>query len=571
MLSKYQLVSKLYDGKTLLGYRLLTDNGVEYDEDLINVKLLAKRGQIIGITVDKRGNLHSDGTIDMRKLPRVSIFKSNLSTLVTGGNIKSLYDSISNYRPRYCFNKLKQYLDNPTDKVCTVYGLRRTGKTVLLLQSINYLNYKDCVYISLNKSDKSINLLKVLNDCYSKGIKYVFIDEITVLDDLLYFIQTLADNYVKRGMHIVISGTDSYLLGIASNGVLYNRCVIIKTTYVSFKEYNYLLGTTDIKDYIHYGGVLNRDAFYDINSMHQYMTTAISDNIQHSVEVVGRNKFGKLYDLISLGLFRRCLEAAIQHTNEELTISVLIENFKSKDIGSVKQMLGDSIDFSRLDIGGIAEQLRYYLHYSNINKTDNDSVVNNLMSEYYDTFVNILRALNLIVCVKHFIDRKVSDNILFTLPGLRYNQLKEALSSFVNNDSFQNISKRDRVLILDKLEQDIYGQLSEQVVLLELLLQYGYDKIYKFNGLQGEEIDCIVEVSDTEIDLIEIKLSDKVVSNQYKHLINVAFNKRIAEILGYTIRKRIVVYSGVDQKTKDTTDIDYININSFLLNTKMYL
>lgn len=568
---KYKLIARLYENNILSGYRLLdVFNGNEIDEDINRVKIYARQGLIDGVNVDKYGDLHGSKGTDLRRIKRDNIFINDISTYEENDDIRNRYKQFAKFKKRYVFKTIEKYLHSNTNKVCAIYGLRRTGKTVLLIQSIDYLNYNSCAYISLNKKDRSIDLFRKLNDCYKKGIKYVFIDEITVLDDILSFIQTLSDNYASKGMHIIISGTDSYILNIASKNALYNRCEMIRTTYVSFEEFNYLLGKTEIKDYIHYGGVLNRDSFYDIDSMHEYLSTAIVDNIQHSVEVSGREIYGKLHDLISLGLFKRCIELSIQHSNEELAAIVMAKEFKSKEIGSVKDLLSRTLNISELlDLDTITEQIRYYLRISSMGDNQDENL--NMISEYYDTVIAILKELNLVVFAKQYLHKKQNESIIFTLPGLRYNQLKETILAFIHDERFQDLSKKDRSNIINKMESDVYGQLAEQTVMLHLINTFGYNNAYKFKGVSSEEIDCIVEFNNY-IDLIEVKWSNKDVDDQCNHLLNKEFNNLIESIIGCKVKKRIVLYRGKSlEKRIDGYRISYVNINSFLINCRKYL
>ena len=349
------------------------------------------------VGINNKGKLHNiSKLLDLRKLNHRQIYKNKLSTFLVGEALKKECSKAALYNTRYCFNTLINYISGTSNKVFMIYGLRRTGKTTIIHQAINYLGYIGCAYISLNKNDKSIDLLETLDYCLNSGYKYVFIDEITELNDILYFIATLADKYVTLGMKIIISGADSYKLALASNSALYDRYEGVKTTYISFKEYNMLLGATDIEKYIELGGVLKQDAFYNESETHKYLTTSISENIEHTIDMVGRQQFGKLHDLIGMGLFKRYLELAIQHTNEELTANIIAEEYKSRDVGSVKQLLESTLDLDPLlELDDITEQIRYALRVSNIG---GDSESNRHMAEeFFDTFIDIFNALDLVV------------------------------------------------------------------------------------------------------------------------------------------------------------------------------
>lgn len=573
----YKIVDKVYDGKIFYGYGLYDlESNREFDADINSVKIYVAQGWVQDVGINNKGKLHNiSKLLDLRKLNHRQIYKNKLSTFLVGEALKKECSKAALYNTRYCFNTLINYISGTSNKVFMIYGLRRTGKTTIIHQAINYLGYIGCAYISLNKNDKSIDLLETLDYCLNSGYKYVFIDEITELNDILYFIATLADKYVTLGMKIIISGADSYKLALASNSALYDRYEGVKTTYISFKEYNMLLGATDIEKYIELGGVLKQDAFYNESETHKYLTTSISENIEHTIDMVGRQQFGKLHDLIGMGLFKRYLELAIQHTNEELTANIIAEEYKSRDVGSVKQLLESTLDLDPLlELDDITEQIRYALRVSNIG---GDSESNRHMAEeFFDTFIDIFNALDLVVYSKHYYvhsNRKMSENehIIFTLAGLRFNQLKETIIAFMKDAKFQGLSKNDRNIIKNKLISDVYGQLAEQLILVELMASFGKERVYKLNDFRGREIDCVVEVNDSEIDLIEVKWNDKCIKQQCNNLVNHEFVELIEERTGYKIRNRIVIYRGENtNKFLDDYIIHYININKFLLDTHKY-
>ena len=556
--SIYKLIGKLYHGGELVGYRLMNIvTSSEHDMSLSEVRLLASQNMIQGVLLNSKGSLRGTSGTDLRKVPRISVYKGNLSTFELEYNIQEKFHPSLKLRKRYCFARLWDYLNKDSNsKICLIYGLRRTGKTVMMLQAIQNLGYKFCAYISLNYNDKSRELLHSLDYCYNKGIKYVFIDEITALEDVLRFIQTLSDNYAMRGMHIVVAGTDSYLLKIASKNVLYDRYFLIRTSYISYSEYGYLLGTGSISEYIHYGGVLNKDAFYDVDSMHRYMDTAVGDNIAHSVYAAGRRVFGRFYDIIDEGMFKRYLELAVQYTNEDLSVGILKKEFMSKDLGSVRQLLLSRFDLDDMRVVTLGE-----------NYSRNTALV----EEHFDTFKGILSGLDLIVYINHYLGNKRSEDILFTMVGLRYNQLIEVFNALISDDKFIDLSVEDKKLILSRLRNDVYGQLAEQVVLLEMLNRFGMKNVCKFNGTAGEEIDCVVTLNNGLI-LIEVKWSKSVVQHQCTHLLNNEFNGLIEKVIGYRVKKRMVVYRGNSKVvTFNGIKIYYVNIELFLSDISNYI
>lgn len=64
----------------------------------------------------------------------VSSFETNV---ITGSALFEMTKSVKNWQKRESFEKLQEYLlSYEYDRVCLVYGLRRTGKTTMLRQAI---------------------------------------------------------------------------------------------------------------------------------------------------------------------------------------------------------------------------------------------------------------------------------------------------------------------------------------------------------------------------------------------------------------------------------------------------
>lgn len=154
--------------------------------------------------------------------------------------------------PCDCFTQIQEYLYSDTlDKVCLVYGLRRTGKTTMLRQCLYEMkegDFKRSVYIKATFTDTMAALNKDLKQLRELGIKYVFIDEVTLISDFIDSAAILSDIYSAMGMKIVLSGTDSLGFWLAVHEELYDRAVMVHTTYIPFSEHSRLLGIMD-QDY----------------------------------------------------------------------------------------------------------------------------------------------------------------------------------------------------------------------------------------------------------------------------------------------------------------------------------
>ena len=204
---------------------------------------------------------------------------------------KFVEDALNNdFKERFILKDLHAYMTSSNDrKVCCLYGLRRTGKTIMALQEIKKLDdYASCMFVTCEKND-SIHQIKDAMKT-NPSCKYLFVDEATKAADFIDTCAFLADAYAIRGIKVVLSGTDSLGFLLSSNDELYDRAHLLHTTYIPYKEYNYLLGK-DLDSYIRYGGTLTEiDTFYNRETANEYSNTAIVHNIIHSLNNWGDGK-----------------------------------------------------------------------------------------------------------------------------------------------------------------------------------------------------------------------------------------------------------------------------------------
>ena len=84
------------------------------------------------------------------------------------------------------------------------------------------------IHIQDRKSLDDVNQdLKYLE---TKGYRYVFIDEVTLLDDFIEGAALFSDVFAASGMKIVLSGTDSLDFIFTEDEELYDFCIMSHTT-----------------------------------------------------------------------------------------------------------------------------------------------------------------------------------------------------------------------------------------------------------------------------------------------------------------------------------------------------
>lgn len=573
-----RLKAKVYENNVLDKYEAVgTISGESYYLSVDQVKLLASRNLVYGVKLDLKHNKLYGTKEDLRKLKRVNkkfarnIVKSMPNVLV-GIELKSFVNrNIKDYNERYIVSDIVKFCtthNNIDDhKICIVYGLRRTGKTIAMLHTINKLrDYSRSAYVSLNSDVSVPDLFQILNKLLDAGIKYVFLDEISEINGIILGCAQLSDFYAKMGLKVIISGTDSLLLELMSYHKLYDRCIKIHTTYIGYKEYNYIFNNNvDIMDYIRRGGVLVRSTFYDDTHTNDYVNSAISDNIRNSlVRSNNKHDYQNLIDLNFRGLLKKAIEQSIASSNEELTSRIIAEEYKNGDLGSAKQLVEQQFNINvSLDTFEIEELVRYYLGIARFyDRNINDECIKDL--KYFFEVMGVLKTYT------RYVDKrsqmvKVEAN-LFVQPGLRYNQCLVLFRSMLDSDSYRNLRYDIREALKNKLIEDLEGHILEHTVIIAML-----EKQKEYKGLnvtqfrfRGMEVDIAVKYKDN-VELYEVKRNKNIAARQYKWLINKEFCDKIEYTIGGKIKNRYVLYLG---EKKDIVDGDYTikyrNISDFL-------
>lgn len=510
-------------------------------------------------------------------IPKRNDFYTNV---IVDKGLEPFISLIKKYKKRECYNILQKYIYGEYEgKVCILYGLRRTGKTTLLFQMINELPLDKTAYIKIQTTDTMANLTKDLNFLNALGYKYIFIDEITLLEDFINTAAILSDVFSIMGMKIVLSGTDSLGFAVANRDELYDRNIMIHTSYISFKEYSYLLDINSIDQYIEYGGTLKIEnmsfddpdsiidevSFRDDESTRKYIDTAISRNIQRTLKNDHYGEyFNQLREIYDKGELTNVINRIVENMNHNFLLKVIEEEFKSHDLGSAKNIL----------LHEAPDEKAYVLE--NINK---EKVLNTLkriidIKETYETTIKItqehidkirkyLILLDLIINIPvRYESGNMEEYYIFTQPGMRYSIAKALVYSLLQDQYFNSISEYNKTYIINKILEDVKGRMLEDIVLLEVNKSLNQSKqAFKFKFDLGGEFDMIIydkEYNNCEV--YEIKHSDKINNKQYRHLMDQEKCELIEKKYGDIIKK-IVLYRG-----KDTVvdNIQYLNVEKYL-------
>ncbi len=500
-------------------------------------------------------------------------FKTNV---LIGDTLKRYVNQIKSLNKRDCISELKDYLgDKHQGKVFILYGLRRTGKTTLIRQAIASLNESDFLktaFIQVKQGDTLGDINADLKWLLKKEYKNVFIDEVTFAEDFIEGSALLSDIYASSGMRIVLSGTDSLGFMFSKSEELYDRCIMLHTTFIPYREFENVLGISGIDEYIRYGGTMSLGGkhyneavtFMTKSSTDEYIDSAIAKNIQHSLKYYqDGDHFRHLAELYDKNELTSAINRVVEDINHRFTIEVLTRDFVSHDLGISRRNLRkdreNAIDvLDHIDKESFTEGLRRTLEILNRNEqsvqiTDTHRIE---IKEYLDLLDLTLDIPTEIFPVKNAQQYKT----VISQPGMRYTQAEAFIKQLLKDKEFQSISAKDRKFVQERIMNEIKGRMMEDIILLETKMASPDKEVFRLQFAVGEFDMVIADPNEITCEIYEIKHSTKAVPEQYKNLIDV--KKCLDTELRFgEIKRKAVIYRGENKKDGD---IEYLNVESYL-------
>lgn len=351
------VTTKTVKGKKYCYHRITknkkrTENYVDFD-----------RAEVLRNQIEMRKTLETELKKLRQLLPAESSAKAekpshafSTYTLI-GAQLKNLCSPVKQYKKRECYAKLYNYVfGEQRDRVFILYGLRRTGKTTLIRQILLDMTpkqFEKAAFIQIKTKDTLSEINEDLKHLEEQGFKYVFIDEVTLMEDFIEGAALFSDIYASSGMKIVLSGTDSLGFIFTKDEQLYDRCFLLHTTFIPYREFESVLGIRGIDEYIRYGGTMSmgginyneKSLFANKKSTYEYIDSAIARNIQHSLQYYrDGGHFRHLYDLFKRGELTSAINRVVEDINHRFTKEVLTRTFKSQDlVVSPRNLLHDRI------------------------------------------------------------------------------------------------------------------------------------------------------------------------------------------------------------------------------------
>ena len=499
-----------------------------------------------------------------------------ITNIRTGSALRNITHGVLKYKRRECFRTLSDFIYNDdSEKVFILYGLRRTGKTTLIRQVISSMSdeeFSKAAFIQITPGNTLADVNKDLKRLEANGFRYIFIDEVTLMSDFIVGAALFSDVFATCGMKIVLSGTDSLGFMFTEDEQLYDRCIMLHTTFIPYREFESVLGIKGIDEYIRYGGTMsmsgahyNEDStFTSKKKTDEYLNTAIAYNIQHSLKYYqNEGHFRNLYSLYQKNELTRAINRVVEDMNHKFTVQVLTRDFVSHDIGQSARNLrnhrvspNDILD--RIDLQEVTRKLRNLLEIRNRNEQsiEIEDIHCREIKEYLD-----MLDLTIDIDVRSIPDiGHIDKHTTISQPGMRYCQVDALITSLMQDRELSDLSLEEQRYVTERIRNEVMGRMMEDIVLLETKMAFPKKQVFKLKFAVGE-FDMVVAAPDScTCCIYEIKHSVEAVPVQYRHLID-AEKCASTEFSFGRITGRYVIYRG-DNFTEN--GVEYINVEEYL-------
>lgn len=574
MLPPGSIVKKTVTGREYY-YHRWTENKKRHEKYIPAEALDSFRAQI-----EQRKELEQELKALKKMLPKaapthVAAFTTNVRI---GADLRTFSASVKRYKKRECFQQLHNFLYGETqDKVFILYGLRRTGKTTMIRQALAEMNEIDLMksaFIQITAQDTLATLNTDLKVLESQGFQYVFLDEVTLLDDFIEGAALFSDIFAASGMKIVLSGADSLGFLFTEDEQLYDRCILLHTTFIPYREFESVLGIYGIDEYIRYGGTMSlggvhyneTSTFASKERANEYVDTAIAHNIQHSLRCYQyEDHFRNLRDLYDKNELTSAINRVVEDINHRFTLEVLTQDFKSHDLGvsanNLRRDRSNPIDIlDHIDLSAVTDRLRDLLEI--LNKSEQTVVLDEDHATEIKEYLDLLD-LTRDIDIRHLpkVNTK-STRTVIAQPGLRYAQASALIHSLLLDEAFGALSLPERTAVQERILTEIKGRMLEDIVLLETKIANPGKEVFVLQFPIGEFDMVVFDPAAGSCQIFEIKHSREITPFQYRHLIDSEKCAQTEHRYG-PITGKFVLYRGEDQLLNG---IQYQNVEEYLRN-----
>ena len=458
---------------------------------------------------------------------------------------------------RDAYTEAEKFLEHKDTqrKVGIVYGMRSTGKTVILHQLAGRIESRDSsAYLTLNYGEYDIGTIyKWISSLRKLGIKNIFIDEVTWATGFIDCAMEFADKWATYSdMKVILSGTDSLAFTFAMQESLHGRYKLFKITRMSFPEYHRLTNN-DIIEYVRNGGVFLGDTPLD-----EYLQSSVVQNIRNSINNTAR-KIGVIEDLRFVSekdMYAMCYAICESVANSYIRryaaaswsnpVGKIIDSFLSKSKVSIAP--ADKSQIKNYTIGFSSETTEY-------------------SRDIVDSLLEVMLKIGFLTSIEYRTERRVEEHLVFAQTGIAWEFARLTIDAIMQSGL---LSGEHEARVIEGIQTHTEGELLELSCLIVLAKQAEkHDKLdtclAKFRLHSGDrEVDAILFNRKTStLYLYEVKRSTQFKSEYAKHLSDNEFVSELQRIYGANNIVKTVLYRGAD--TDSGVSVSYKNIENYLI------
>lgn len=532
--------------------------------------------------IEKRKALEAELKTLKKSIPAPKVIRKKKDThefktyVRIGDQLRNWATPVKKYNRRECYKDLHDFVfGEQQDKVFILYGLRRTGKTTLIRQIVLDMPpelLEQTAFIQVKSKDSLSAINPDLKYLEANGYKYVFIDEVTLMEDFIEGAALFSDIYASSGMKIVLSGTDSLGFIFTEYEQLYDRCILLHTTFIPYREFENVLGIHGIDEFIRYGGTMSmggvnyneKSSFATMKSAGEYIDSAIARNIQHSLKYYqDGGHFRHLYELYQKGELTSAINRVVEDMNHRFTKDTLTKTFISNDLSVTARNLikdrSEPFDLNEnIDRDFVVGSIKTMLDI--LDKEEQSVEVDDTHAYQIKEYLSLLDLI-MDVDILHFPDvNNREKKVVISQPGLRYAQADALVNSLLLDEQFKELSVVERNRVLERALGAIKGRMIEDLILLETKIAKPHKEVFQLQFAVGEFDMVIYDPESLTCEIYEIKLSREVVPAQYQHLINAEKCAETEHRFG-KITGKFVIYRG---EPTESEGIRYLNVEDYL-------
>ena len=409
------------------------------------------------------------------------------------------FENIRRFRERKEIHELEDYINSnkSISRIKIISGLRRSGKTTLLIQTCFRVIEHNPMLIQVQRGDEVSDILEVLEEYNGK---YIFIDEITEIEDI-YNINLLFDKISMQGKKIVISGTYSMIFNILLDRILYDRATILKLEPLDITTYKEVLGDIKLDKYLKNNGLFS-DFYHN-----ETLIDSLSENILKSLEK------SEIYDTFELNTVKSIVVACFLRV-------VWTENIESLQKFKAIGIRNSDIDKINKHIEEKIKNINPYLNY-----IDNREI---------QLVLNELNRFGILKLQNGF-NSNSKDKKLIVIPGILEYLYGIITEYCINNNIF--FSKRA-----------INGFLFEKNMNIQSYLVNNQLKRYHLE-LADMEFDEIIQIGPNKYLIVDYKVTNDIELLKNRLEIDKAINK-LKNIFGEVEFEYRIVFQGNTTKYK---------------------